>query len=100
MVEAKYLAVFKRNECDYYVVQQTDNIMTEAIVIVQSNAPADKRRAYYELYSSEEKTAEAVLAKVRVKFSDADLRRARGLVSQRWHWLRSSSPPLAAPDKD
>lgn len=100
MVEAKYLAVFKRNEFDYYVMQQTDNVMTEAVVIVQSNAPADKRRAYYELYSSEEKTAEAVLAKVRVKFSDADLRRARGLVSQRWHWLRSSSPPLAAPDKD
>jgi len=96
MAEAKYLAIFKRNDFDYYVVQQTDNVMTEAVVIVQSHAPVEKRRAYYELHSSEEKTAEAVLAKVRVKFPDADMRRARGLVSQRWHLLHTT--PLAAPE--
>lgn len=87
MAEAKYLAIFGQSDFDNYVVQQTDNVIREARAIIGSRAPEDNRNKMSELLKSEEQVVEAVMAKVRAKYPEADMRRAKGLASQRWHFI-------------
>jgi len=99
MAEAKYLAIFSRDKFDFYVVQQTDNVLEEATVICRdSHAIMEKRIAAYNRYMSEDEVAQIVLKKVARRFPNPDMRRARGLISRRWEFFTTSNAPLPPPD--
>ncbi|MCM1347942.1 MAG: protein kinase [Firmicutes bacterium] len=98
LAEAKYLAIYRRNELDLYAVRQTDNCFTEAVVVVQSQAPLERRRQFYNLLLSEQQIAHKVMAKFRAKHPGADTIRALGLISQRYRWLRGSTSLPARPE--
>lgn len=98
LAEAKYLAIFRRNEHDFYAVNRTDFWFTEAMVIAGSDAPLERRQRYYERLLSEQEIAHEVMAQFRAKYPGADTVRAKGIISQRYKWLRSSTTLPSRPE--
>lgn len=89
LAEAKYLAIFKRDEVDHYIVTRTDNFLQQCCVDYNNTGKSDEERmAARERYYSADSVRETVEREVKRKYPTVDERRLRGMIEQRmavWH---------------